>query len=546
MSKLGDLIVRLRLQYDDYKKGLKKADADTKGFAGTLGKIKGVGLAVWGAIGTAVVAFAKKMIESTNRVGDAWARFVAQANAGWTTFVQSISAMRWDNLIGRIKEATSAARELQNALDSEFEVSNSIRLQKSAMAEELAELEILARDQTKTYKERADAAKKYLDMVRPLYEQELQLAKSLEDAQLGKWLAGSGLSDTEQLRKDLRNFLVAYGKDQNLMNSLGIMIDANSRTWTGSTRLAKKQLDGDKNYVDQYRAAAQFVANYEKNNGYGTSIYALATIYEKMRGDADTKPLVDAMIAAGEAAGAFKSETKRMQTALNSSIAQMQNSTAEAVNTVAPIARGNLNLSAGPAITGQAVALAESGLAGIDRWQAYLNEGEAAGEEFLAWYQSMVDRTAMMNDMLENSIIQATTGGMQAFTDLLMGIEGADATDILAALLQPFANTATQLGSLLLAEGIGIKAFKESLKSLNPAVAIGAGVALIALGAALGSAIKALGGGGSSASPSNGGFNSGGGSSASYSPELTVNIKGKLRGSDIVMSEENTKNKWSI
>lgn len=542
MSKLGDLIVRLRLQYDDYKKGLKKADADTKGFAGTLGKIKGVGLAVWGAIGTAVVAFAKKMIESTNRVGDAWARFVAQANAGWTTFVQSISAMRWDNLIGRIKEATSAARELQNALDSEFEVSNSIRLQKSAMAEELAELEILARDQTKTYKERADAAKKYLDMVRPLYEQELQLAKSLEDAQLGKWLAGSGLSDTEQLRKDLRNFLVAYGKDQNLMNSLGVMIDANSRTWTGSTRLAKKQLGGDKNYVDQYRAAAQFVANYEKNNGYGTSIYALATIYEKMRGDADTKPLVDAMIAAGEAAGAFKSETKRMQTALNSSIAQMQNSTAEAVNTVAPIARGNLNLSAGPAISGQAVALTAPDIFS-DKW---LEAQMAKGEEFAAWYMSMVERTAMMNDMLEGSIIQATSGGMQAFTDMLMGIEGADATDILAALLQPFANTATQLGSLLLAEGIGIKAFKESLKSLNPAVAIGAGVALIALGAALGSAIKALGGSGSSSSPSNGGFNSAGGSSsASYSPELTVKIQGKLRGSDIVMSEENTKDKWN-
>lgn len=542
MSKLGDLIVRLRLQYDDYKKGLKKADADTKGFAGTLGKIKGVGLAVWGAIGTAVVAFAKKMIESTNRVGDAWARFVAQANAGWTTFVQSISAMRWDNLIGRIKEATSAARELQNALDSEFEVSNSIRLQKSAMAEELAELEILARDQTKTYKERADAAKKYLDMVRPLYEQELQLAKSLEDAQLGKWLAGSGLSDTEQLRKDLRNFLVAYGKDQNLMNSLGIMIDANSRTWTGSTRLAKKQLDGDKNYVDQYRAAAQFVANYEKNNGYGTSIYALATIYEKMRGDADTKPLVDAMIAAGEAAGAFKSETKRMQTALNSSIAQMQNSTAEAVNTVAPIARGNLNLSAGPAITGQAVALSAPDIFS-DKW---LESQMAKGEEFAAWYLSMVERTAMMNDMLADSMIQATVGGMQAFTDMLMGLEGADPTDILTALLQPFAQTCTQLGMILIAESEAIKAFKQGLLSLDPKAPLIAGLALIAIGAALGSAIKALGGGGSSASPSNGGFNSGGGSSASYSPELTVNIKGKLRGSDIVMSEENTKNKWSI
>ena len=42
-----------------------------------------------------------------------------------------------------------------------------------------------------------------------------------------------------------------------------------------------------------------------------------------MRGDADTKPLVDAMIAAGEAAGAFDRETKRMQSALNTSLEQM-------------------------------------------------------------------------------------------------------------------------------------------------------------------------------------------------------------------------------
>ena len=272
MSKLGDLIVRLRLQYDDYKKGLKKADADTKGFAGTLGKIKGVGLAVWGAIGGAVIGFASEMIKATNRIGDAWARFTAQANAAWTTFVQSVSAMRWDNLIGRIREATAAAKDLQNALDAEFEVSNSIRLQKAAMAEELAALEVLARNASKPYEERAAAAQKDLEMVKPLYDQELRLAKSLEDAQLGKWLSGTGLKDSEQLRKDLRNFLVAYGKDQNLMNALGIMIDANSRNIFGSQKLASAQVNGDKEYVAQYRAAQQFVADYQKNNGYGTSL----------------------------------------------------------------------------------------------------------------------------------------------------------------------------------------------------------------------------------------------------------------------------------
>ena len=61
MSKIGDLIVRLQLKYQDYQKGLKKAEKDTKGFAATLGKIKGVGLAVWAAVGASAISFGKQL-----------------------------------------------------------------------------------------------------------------------------------------------------------------------------------------------------------------------------------------------------------------------------------------------------------------------------------------------------------------------------------------------------------------------------------------------------------------------------------------------------
>ena len=165
MSKIGDLIVRLKLQYQDYQKGLKHADKETKGFAASLGKIKGIGLAVWGAIGASAVAFGKQLINSSQTIGDAWNRMTSQIKAGWDVFVQSVGAWNWDNFIGRIKEATVAAKALTNALDAEFEISNSIKLQKAAMAEELAELEVIARDQTKSYEERAAAAQKYLDKV---------------------------------------------------------------------------------------------------------------------------------------------------------------------------------------------------------------------------------------------------------------------------------------------------------------------------------------------------------------------------------------------
>lgn len=542
MSKMGDLIVRLKLQYEDYKKGLKKASSETTTFAGTLGKIKGVGLAVWGAIGVAAVGFAKQLIKSSQTIGDAWNRTTAQMKAGWDVFVQSVGAWNWDNFIGRIKEATVAAKALTNALDAEFEVSNSIKLQKAAMAEELAELEVLARDQTKSYEERAEAAQKYLDKVKPLYDQELMLAQKLEDAHLGKFLAGSGLEDTAQVREELRKFLVDIGKIPTLLDDLA------------AKSSAQKTIDKGVNaFGSNYKKinAAYDVRNQMHNklkdiqSGYQTDLVALFRAYNDMRGDEDAKPMVDAMIRAGEAAGAFNRETKRMQSALNSSLAQIAKSTEEAP-AIPAIGRQNLSLPTVASITAGAAGMNAPGLAGMDRWSAYLDEQKAAGEEFLAWYQQMVERTAYMNQMLEDSIIQATSGGMQAFTDLLFGLEGADASDILAALLQPFANTATQLGSLLLAEGLGIKAFKESLKTLNPAVAIGAGMALLALGAALGSAIKALGGGGGGATATNGGYNSGSAAtSQNYAPELTVKIQGKLRGSDIVMSEENTKDKWN-
>ena len=543
MGKIGDLIVRLQLKHEDYKKGLKQAEKDTQGFAGTLGKIKGVGIAVWAAIGASVISFGKQLIKSSQTIGDAWARTTAQMKAGWDVFVQSVGAWNWDNFVGRIKEATVAAKALTNALDAEFEVSNSIKLQKAAMAEELAELEVIARDQTKSYEERAKAAQLYLDKVKPLYDQELMLAKNLEDAQLGKFLAGSGLEDTEQVREDLRKFLVDIGKIPGLMDDLAAESSAQKTIDKGANAFGSnyKKLNAAYDVRNQMYAKLEDI-----QSGYQTDLVALFRAYNDMRGDEDAKPLVDAMIRAGEAAGAFNRETKRMQSALNTSLSQISkqedSNVEEQVQEVIRVTSEALPKLQG--ITAQALQMNLPDIIPDDWLERNREKIDAALAEAMRLQQI----TDEINSQFNDAVVASLSGATQALADCIMGIEGADASQVLAALLQPFAQTMISLGEILLAEGTAIEVFNSSLLTLNGPAAIAAGIGLIALGSALAAGIKALGGA-SSSSASAGGYDSASSSGSrgieTYEQEITVHVVGEIAGDKIVLAGQKTLNKWN-
>ena len=101
-----------------------------------------------------------------------------------------------------------------------------------------------------------------------------------------------------------------------------------------------------------------------------------------------------------------------------------------------------------------------------------------------------------------------------------------------------------QLGEMLLAQGIAVTAFKESLSKLDGPPAIAAGLALIAIGSAMRSGIQALAnrGGGSTATASVG--DAGGSAATSYMTELTIHVEGRLDGGDIVLSGKKTTDAW--
>ena len=542
MGKISDIWVRLGLKKDGYDKGMNDAGKKAEGFGNTLSKVKAGALAVWAAIGASVVAFGKKMIETTNSVGDAWARFTAQARAGWDTFVQSLSAMNWTDFIGRFREATQAAKELQNALDAEYEISNSIKLQKAAMAEELNALEILARNSSKPYEVRAKAAQDYLDKVRPLYEQEKDLANKLLDAQQGKWLAGSGLTDSQQTRDDLTKFLVDYGKTNNgVANAIGRMLELQEQ-YDGllSVRLRTGDFSIGKQTIDEYRALRDYVQNFASQNGYQTDIYKLAQVYETLRGDKDTQPLIDALIRAGEAAGAFDRETRRMQTALNTATAALEDAADSLEETATKAERQDLSLPTMSAVKG----LAEIEMPDLfsKDWLARQSEmGLEAVEKQAEWLAIMEQAAVGMRDTL----ISAMGNGLQSITDMMVGLNNAGSKTWVSSFMAPFGNFAKQMGALVMSFGFSMEAFKNAFAV--PGVAIAAGAGLMAIGAAISSGAQKLSQGSLSggASTAYTGGSPSGADVASYESTLTVEVVGKLSGSDILLAGQKTQNKWN-
>lgn len=485
MGKIGDLFVRLGLKSDEYKKGMESAKKETRSFSQSLGKMKAGAVAVWAAIGTAVVSLAKDFIASSNQMSDAWERNMRGIKAAWQTVKTSLLNFDFKNFRKNITDAFKAGKEAANAFDAEFELVNSIKLQKGAIQQELNELYIMMRDTTLSPQQRKAAAERYKALLQPIADAEVRVYQNMLSAAIKEWQAGSGL-DREYSAAEMTEFFTKIGTEYEKMQE---------------------------KFPD------------------------LMSAYEKRKGDAQNQIIFDTLAKLQQAVNQM-SDIDRQLSRVTLSI----NRAGAGVGTTSKNYLGMGKLDALGGISAGAESLSAPGLM-TDEWlREQMENGQAYGE----WYKNMVNEVAYLNGMLESSMVSAFSNGMQAFTDMLFGIEGADASQVMAAVLQPIAQTATQLGEMLIAEGIAIEAFKDSLKSLNPYVAIAAGVALVAVGAALSSGIKKLAGGPNAGA---GVASSGAGTAANpqnYESTLTVQIEGRLDGADIVLAAKKTQDNWRI
>ena len=96
MGKISDIWVRLGLKKDNFDKGMDDAVKKTDQAGGKMSKMLSAAKAGWAAVGAAVIAFSREMVQATNKVGDAWARTMGGVKNGWQTILAEISNYKPD------------------------------------------------------------------------------------------------------------------------------------------------------------------------------------------------------------------------------------------------------------------------------------------------------------------------------------------------------------------------------------------------------------------------------------------------------------------
>lgn len=515
MGKISDLWVRLGLKKEGFDKGMDDAVKKTKKTGGQMKGMLDAAKAGWAAVGAAVIAFGQQMITATNKVGDAWNQTFGGIKAGWhqllanlsNTDIKSLLRMfnpsalglldfgkfkLWKDAFGGTKEAAEAGKDMAAAFDAEFELVNSVKLQKALLGNELNSLYAMMRDTTLSPTDRKAAADRYKALLQPLAEAEIAVYSVMMEEASRAWQAGvEGLS-RQYSAQELTDFFSSYGTD-----------------------------------------AAGAAAKYPE----------LQRVYESQKGDTQNQVIFDTatkLATAQAEMSRIDKEIARTYVSIKKSIEGMYDIGADTTDIYL-----TKTLKEVKDEIAEDVREIKNEIIEIEDIDIDLSDIDNDMNAFLESWKQDVEQVASLNQMLEDSIVQSMSNGLQALTDMMMGIEGADASAVLAAFIAPFGDMAKNMGAMIMSYGLSMDAFKKAFT--NPYVAVAAGAGLMAIGAAISSGARRISqgqmtGGGSSASY---GSSAGSSPALNYESTLTVEVVGKISGSDIIISGQKTQNNWN-
>lgn len=539
MGKIGDLWVKLKLKSDEYKKGLDDAQGKTRSFADKIKGLSAAAVAVWGAIGAAATKMALDFVKSSQTIGDQWDILMTQFSTRWQQMRAELNrGIAEGGVKGFFKalfsdttevDAMDAGKALSQAKDAMTEIEYAFKLNMAQTGPKLHELYLKMMNSALSASDREAAAKAYRQEIEGIYAPRVKGIKEILGKTVQQYLVIGGMSpnkyssekvvdlikmmgsDPAKVEREYSDFFAGYqsiGDDisGNLVNTMEAYYNATNemndilkRADRTAQSMEKTGLD---DIIKKLGAAKDGMADFRAQVAEEAEVMAADEEFQKM-----SDPL---------------EEFERTHDEALSNMTEKQRTFAEfAQESFEKAARATYDYA--------------------QQEQESMDAAQDAADTAMANLEDRMQKAEELNNMLSDSIASSISDSTQAFSDMLFGLDDADASAVLGALLQPFANMAKQLGEMLIVEGMGIAAFKESMKSLNPAVAIAAGAALVALGAALSSGIQALGKSGGSSAMSSSTGSSASTTNENISTEMTVYVKGKISGKDILISGDNAR-----
>ena len=548
MSKIGDVIVKMLLKSDDYEKGLARskkstqsfAKTITKGFTAAIGQVTALIAAIAG-IGKALESISK----SNQAFGDRWQSFTSGLKGAWDEFARSIASLDFSHLFSRLHEASQAARELYDAVDGMGEIMTSYNIASAEQAKHLAQLRVEMNNQNLSLDERIEKAKEYLRISKQLESMPLRGLSKVSDATLKKVMTQMGYDFDGKTRDQIAaakkyylEFFKWLGTEQGeIWNEAGkgiaeLVMDLS--TYKGAQYLQKARKEGVEGFA------------------------RLAVAYNKKVNDDDRIALEKAIVQYLQADAAYDESTRRVQTLLNNLEYQKAHPTGggkpksdQARDIAAEAAEMRKafeelgKLPDLPAIVGKVSYEMPDIIS--DEW---LRRQQEQAEKMKAWLDELKAKCEDAAYDITNAVQSGIVNSIDVLAEAIGSGEDIDGGAVVKALLSPLADACISAGILIMTTGKAVEALRDSLLTglvTGGISAIAAGAALIAVGAAAKIGLAAIGSGQSSGSATSTAAtpSTGGNSTQTIQSELTINVKGTLKGSDIVISGQRTVNSWN-
>jgi len=576
MGKIGDLWVKLGLKKDEYSKGIKEAGDEATGFLDKLKGLKVGAVAVWTAIGTAVAKFAKDAVKLTQKWGDEWSATMAGIKGAYASFVRQISSGEgWSNLFSNMREAYRVSKEVAAALDEIFERKTSFSYQEAEAEKAIAQQQLIMRDASKSEAERKAAAQEIIrltnqlgDTKRAIYEDEAAANRKLFAQQ-------TGLNDEQT------DFLVKeYNQNREIINQAREYLNQKKKlSSVGGQGFFTESVGPIPSPVAKQQPISPELERLERETPQAIKdVAALTQMYDKVSDD-----LVKGMADAEVAVIRVDTETLNAQQRANSMLGTLSKAGSAVADAGAEQAQRILQRAQDSAkseiqilnekYTEEKALLERYGLettALTEEWSRNINElvkkaldvdlqdfempdldlslPEIDDDSFQIELDKLLgdlERAQEFAQEFKETIAAGVGDAVQELADQFMGLEDINPGKIASALLTPLADMAVKEGEILIAQGIGVEACKKALESLNGYAAIAAGTALVAIGTAAKAGLKALASGSSSGvSTTSSAASTATSEYTDNRSEITIYVRGKLEGDDIVLSGERTLDKW--